>query len=78
MADTLFCYHCRAYHPKEEMRQIDTKGGKRWRCIKSIEATLRGRESREAFGREQTAMNKAEAQAKMRILADAKPSPAGK
>jgi hypothetical protein len=78
MADTLFCYHCRAYHPKEEMRQIDTKGGKRWRCIKSIEATLRGKESREAFGREQTAINKAEAQAKMRILAEAKPTPAEK
>ena len=70
MSDLLFCYHCRAYHPKEEMRQIDTKGGKRWRCIKSIEATKVGRNSREAFGREQTAINKAEAQAKKRILAN--------
>lgn len=68
MADTLYCYHCRTYHPREEMRQIDTKGGKRWRCIKSIEATKRSAEEREAFGRQMTAMNKAEAQSKARIL----------
>jgi hypothetical protein len=68
MADTLYCYHCRTYHPREEMRQIDTKGGKRWRCIKSIEATKRSPEEREAFGRQMTAINKAEAQSKARIL----------
>jgi len=68
MADTLFCYHCRTHHPKEEMRQIETKGGKRWRCIKSIEATKRSREEREAFGRQVTAINKAEAQSKARSL----------
>lgn len=68
MADTLYCYHCRTYHPREEMRQIDTKGGKRWRCIKSIEATKRSAAEREAFGRQMTAINKAEAQSKARIL----------
>ena len=68
MADTLYCYHCRTYHPKEEMRQINTKGGKRWRCIKSIEATKRSVAEREAFGRQMTAINKAEAQSKARIL----------
>ena len=78
MADTLYCYHCRNYHPKEEMRQIETKGGKRWRCIKSIEATKRGKECREAFGRETTAINKAEAQAKMRALANPERSVTGK
>ena len=78
MSENLFCYHCRIPHPKEEMRQIDTKGGKRWRCIKSIEATKRGMESREAFGRQQTAINKAEAQAKLRILSNPERSVTGK
>jgi hypothetical protein len=64
MDETLYCYHCRARHPKEQMRLLNTKTGKRWRCIRSIEATKRGREAREAFGREVTAINKAEAQNK--------------
>ena len=68
MADTLYCYHCGTHHPKEEMRQIDTKAGKRWRCIKSIEATKRGRAAREAFGRQTTDINKAEAQSKAKLL----------
>jgi hypothetical protein len=67
MTETLYCYHCRLRHPKEEMRLIETKTGKRWRCIKSIEATKRGREAREAFGREVTAINKAEAQNKAKM-----------
>ncbi len=69
MADTLFCYHCRMHHPKEEMRSIMTKAGKRYRCKKSIEATKKGREERDAYGREVTAMNRAEAQSRARILA---------
>ncbi len=67
MADTLYCYHCRLQHPKEEMRRIETKTGKRWRCLKSIKATQRDREEREAFGRQMTAINKAEAQSKARL-----------
>jgi hypothetical protein len=43
------------------MRLLQTKTGKRWRCVKSIEATKRGREAREAFGREVTAINRAAA-----------------
>jgi hypothetical protein len=50
------------------MRQIDTKAGKRWRCIKSIEATKRGKEAREAFGRQTTDINRAEAQSKAKLL----------
>jgi hypothetical protein len=69
MAETLFCYHCRMHHPKEEMRAIVTKAGKRYRCLKSIEATKKGREERDAYGREVTAMNRAEAQSRARILA---------
>ncbi len=66
--DTLYCYHCRTYHPREEMRQLETKTGKRWRCIKSIEATQRGKADRDAYGKQMTAMNKAEAQAKLRLI----------
>jgi len=68
MSDTIFCYHCRMHHPKEEMRQIKTKGGKRWRCIKSIEAAKRDKDAREAFGRQMSALNKAEAQSKARFV----------
>jgi len=71
MADTLFCYHCRTHHPKEEMRQIETKGGKRWRCIKSIKATKQGREAREAVGRQMSANNRAEAESKARLVLNA-------
>jgi hypothetical protein len=37
-----YCYHCRTHHPRNEMRLIVTKTGKRWRCIRSIEATQQG------------------------------------
>ena len=57
MSDTAYCYHCGRPHPKEEMRQIHSKGGKRWRCIKSIQATKQGIAARDAFGRQVTAMN---------------------
>ncbi len=65
---TAYCYHCGKHHPIEEMRQLMTKTGKRWRCIKSIEATKRSVAEREAFGKQMTAINKAEAQSKARIL----------
>lgn len=68
MSDTAYCYHCGTYHPKAEMRQIAAKNGKRWRCIKSIEATKAGIAQRDAFGKRMTEMNKAEAQAKLRII----------
>jgi len=50
------------------MRQIETKSGKRWRCIKSIEATKQGRAARENFGKQTTDINKAEAQSKARLV----------
>ena len=67
MDTTAYCYHCRVYHPKEDMRQISTKVGKRWRCIRSIEATKSDRASREAYGKSVTEANKAEAASKARI-----------
>ncbi|MDO8944431.1 MAG: hypothetical protein Q7U75_14715, partial [Desulfobacterales bacterium] len=60
-------------HPKEEMRQIETKNGKRWRCIKSIEAAKQSRKEREAFGRKTTDMNRSDAQAKLRIIKPTQP-----
>ena len=68
MSQIAYCYHCGAHHPIEEMRQIVTKGGKRMRCIKSITAAKAEIAQRDAFGRRMTEANKAEAQAKLRIL----------
>jgi hypothetical protein len=62
---TKFCYHCGAHHSVEEMRQIETKAGKRWRCIRSIQKTA---EARDAFGRQVSAMNTAEARSHARRL----------
>ncbi len=59
MSETVFCYHCRTRHPKADVRQIETKGGKRWRCHKSIEATKAGAAERAAFGQRMTELNRA-------------------
>jgi len=58
MSETAFCYYCGARHPVEEMRRILTKGGKRWRCIKSIEGAKADIAERDTFGKEITAINK--------------------
>lgn len=58
MTDTVFCYHCKRHHPRNEMRQIESGGRKRWRCVQSIEATKSGRAAREAFGRATTLRNR--------------------
>lgn len=62
MTATVFCYHCRTYHPKEEVRQVATKAGKRWRCHKSIAATKAGAAEREAFGQRVSELNRATAE----------------
>ncbi len=67
MSDTAYCYHCRSHHPISEMRQIVNKAGKRWRCIKSIEATKQDRAAREAFGRSVTENNKSQSASSARI-----------
>ena len=62
MSEFVYCYHCRTQHPREEMRLIATKTGKRWRCITSIKAVAQSdRATREAFGRQVTDMNRAQA-----------------
>jgi len=75
MTETAFCYHCGTHHPINEMRQILTKNGKRWRCVKSIELTKQGKAKREAFGLQTTANNKAETQAKIRRMANPERDP---
>ena len=67
-SQTKFCYHCGAHHPVEEMRQIETRAGKRWRCIRSIEATQQGAEAREAYGRQVSEINKAESKSRAQRL----------
>jgi hypothetical protein len=65
---TRYCYHCRTHHPVEEMKQLVTKTGSRWRCIKSIEAVKRSKDERDQYGREVSAANQAEASGRARIL----------
>ncbi len=68
MTDTAYCYHCGTHHLKKEMRQIATKAGKRWRCVRSIEATKRSKDDRDAFGRRVSADNKVDAQTKAKLV----------
>lgn len=58
MTETLFCYCCRIHHPKDEMRRFATKRGERWRCLRSISAALGSLNERDAFGRQQSALNR--------------------
>ncbi|HLA33385.1 MAG TPA: hypothetical protein VJ001_00810 [Rhodocyclaceae bacterium] len=64
--ETKYCYHCGTHHPIDEMRQIETKAGKRWRCIRSIKATQISPEARAAFGRQVSEMNAAESRNRAR------------
>lgn len=76
MSDTIYCYHCRTRHPKEEMRQVESKGIKRWRCKKSILGAKKSAAERAAYGQEITNANKALARsrAKLKSLASFEPS----
>lgn len=58
MTESMFCYCCRVHHPKEQMRPFPTKHGLRWRCIRSIEAASGGRSARDAFGQQQSEINR--------------------
>jgi len=75
---TIYCYHCGRNHPREEMRQIETKGGKKWRCIQSIAATRKNSRQRDAFGKTVTAINKSENQARIKSRLDAERLAAGR
>jgi len=60
MPKAAYCYTCNVHHPMEEMRQIMTGRGKRWRCIKTIEASRMDSATRQAFGTQTTANKKAD------------------
>jgi len=47
MTHTVFCYHCRAFHPVNEVRNTRAKPSKRWRCIRSLAAPQTGPAERE-------------------------------
>lgn len=57
MPESKFCYCCRVHHPIDQMRQFPTRQGLRWRCVRSIEAAVRSRPERDAFGQQQTRIN---------------------
>lgn len=57
MMDTVFCYHCRRYHPTAEVRRVHSKGVSRWRCLKSIASSQGSRAQRDAFGKATHEMN---------------------
>jgi hypothetical protein len=49
------------------MRLVVTKTGKRWRCERSIKSAQADRKTRDAFGRQVSALNQADAQARIRM-----------
>lgn len=58
MPETLFCYCCRVHHDKTLMRLFPTRQGQRWRCLRSIEAAASTRRERDAFGQQQSEINR--------------------
>jgi hypothetical protein len=67
MSTSIYCYHCHIPHDRSEMRLVVTKTGKRWRCERSIKSAQADRKTRDAFGRQISALNKADAQARIRM-----------
>lgn len=58
MTDTLYCYCCKIHHPREQMRLFPTRTGRRWRCLRTIVAARNDRAARDAFGRQQSSLNR--------------------
>lgn len=63
MTEKLFCYCCRAHHPRAEMLPFQTRSGFRWRCRRSVEAAQRSVSERDRFGQQQSEINREAAQA---------------
>ena len=59
MTDEVFCYHCRRYHPTVDVMLVQSKGVKRWRCLKSLASIRSSVAERDAFGRAVSAENRA-------------------
>ena len=70
MSDQVFCYYCRRYHPAAEVKRVESKGGKRWRCLESLERQRGSVAERDAFGRSVSATNRAG-----KVWQDARPLP---
>jgi hypothetical protein len=77
-SENIYCYHCGRHHLRDEMRQIETKTGKRWRCIKSIAATRITSAQRDAFGKTVSAINASENQARTKSRVNAERLLAGR
>ncbi|NMG31019.1 hypothetical protein [Aromatoleum evansii] len=58
MSETLFCHCCRIHHPRADMCRYLTRLGYRWRCRRSVEAAQGSVADRDAFGRQQTQINR--------------------
>jgi hypothetical protein len=61
----VYCYHCCAQHPKEQMRLVATKTGNRWRCKKSMDAAAKADKDmalRLGYGQKAAKQNKITAQ----------------
>lgn len=63
MSTPMYCYHCMTYHSQQAMRKIVSHGRTRWRCVRSIEASRKNTAQRDAFGRQQSALNLAQSRA---------------
>lgn len=59
MTESVFCYSCRKHHARDEVTLVQSKGVKRWRCLRSIAESRRSRDQRDLFGKETTALNQA-------------------
>jgi hypothetical protein len=57
MVRTRHCYQCHISHPEEEMRLINTKAGRRWRCVRTIKASKKPAIERDRFGEMIRAIN---------------------
>lgn len=58
MPVTKYCQRCGKLHSENEMRQVQTRIGLQWRCLKSIEAQSKSTAERDAFGEQVRLANK--------------------
>lgn len=56
------------------MRRVLTKGGSKWRCLKSLKASRKSTAERDAFGKKVSAENSAARSLKQRIVSEVQPA----
>ena len=59
MSDQVFCYHCRRYHPADQVTLVQSRGFKRWRCRQSLALGRSSSAARDAFGQAVSELNRA-------------------